>query len=470
MNNREERISLRLEGVSTNKIKEDAVKILQTSIQAVDPRVVLKNVVSLAQNKLRVQDLEYDLDAYDNILVIGGGKASGLMAQTMEEILSEKISKGRVNVLQGTKENFTTKKIILQEGTHPIPNQAGKENTQRILDLVKTTGKNDLVISLISGGGSALLCLPLERISLEHMRKTVKMLMNAGASINELNAVRKHISRIKGGKLAKAAFPADVLSLIISDVVGNPLDVIASGPTVPDSTTFQHAKQVLKRYHLWEKVPCSVSTLFEDGINGEVPETPKEKEKIFDHVENLIIANNRQAIKAGKKQAEELGYQTRILSSYIEGEAREVGTVLGAISLEIYRHHCSSNKPIVLLGGGESTVTVTGHGNGGRNQELALSSALKIAGETGITLASIDTDGIDGDSPAAGALINGKTIPRARKKNIQAHKFLENNDSFTFFKKLGGFLFSGPTGTNVNDLICIILQPSHSKRLSRKNQ
>lgn len=318
--------------------------------------------------------------------------------------------------------------------------------------------KHDLVISLISGGGSALIPLPAKEITLEDMQQTIDQMMEAGANINELNAVRKHLSQLKGGQLAKAASPATMLNLIISDVVGDPPDVIASGPTAPDTSTFNDAKDVLQKYGLLSDVPSAVSHRIARGVKGEIPETPKPEDQVFNKVNNIIIANNRKALKGAARKARELGYNTRILSSYIEGEARDVGTVMGAIGMEMSKHESPLRKPLAVLGGGETTVTVTGGGRGGANQELALAAALKIEGTNDLLIGSIDTDGIDGNSEAAGAIVDGGTIPKARESESDPKDHLERNDSYTFFKKVGGLIVTGPTGTNVNDMVCIIVE------------
>lgn len=449
--------SLNILNMKDNKLKKDVSSILTTALKAVAPHTIINNAITLSNDMLCINGHEYDLPKYEHIYVIGGGKASGGMAQAIEEHLKDHISKGYVNVLQDTKNQFQTEKIELQEGSHPLPDEMGHSGTKEILKLAHEAGENDLILFLISGGGSALLCAPAEGISLREMKKTTKIMMNAGAPIDELNTVRKHLSRIKGGLLAKEAFPATVVTLLISDVIGDPLDAIASGPTAPDPSTYQEAKRVLEHYDLWKVIPSAVIDRLRKGIKGEIPETLKEGDNIFQRVTNIILANNRRALKAAKKQASFLGYKTKLVSGYIEGEAREVGKVLGAIAVEEKKHHSNSERSLILLAGGETTVTVEGHGRGGSNQELALGAALKIKDEADILLASLATDGIDGNSPAAGAVVDGKTIKKARGRHQDPISYLENNDSYGFFKEIGGLIRTGPTGTNVNDLICILV-------------
>ncbi len=443
--------------MSIEKFKRDTFEIFKAAVEAANPVKALKNSVKVSNGKIHVLGYQYNLNKYENIYVVGGGKASGLMAQTIEEILGGKITRGHVNVLKGTKRNYKTRVIELNEASHPIPDLQGLTGARKILETAMEAGERDLVISLISGGGSALITMPSEGVSLEDVKETTNLLLKAGATINELNSVRKHISQVKGGQLAKAAYPAEMLNLIVSDVVGDPLDVIASGPTSPDTTTFQEAKNVLLKYNLWSKVPKSVSKRIEMGVKGLIPETPKPGEKIFRRVRNIVIANNRLAVEAAAKKAEELGYNAAVLSCYIEGEARHVGTVIGAIALEINKYNSPFKKPVAVLGGGETTVTVKGKGKGGRNQELVLGAALKIKGEKNLAVASMGTDGIDGNSEAAGAIAHGETVERALEKGMNPVSYLEENDSYTFFKELGDLIVTGPTGTNVNDITCIIV-------------
>jgi len=325
------------------------------------------------------------------------------------------------------------------------------------LEIAEKAGENDLVICLISGGGSSLMPLPRGDISIVDKKKITEALLKCGATINEINTVRKHISDFKGGWLAKKAYPATVLNLILSDVIGDPLDFIASGPTVPDSTTFHEAVKILKKYELWNTVPESIRKVLSDGEKGLIPETPKADDQVFKKVFTVVVGNNRFASLAACESLRSNGLNTLLLTSTLEGEARHVGTVLASIAREISISQNPVSKPAGIVAGGETTVTVKGKGLGGRNQEIALSAALKLEGMNGVVLASLSTDGVDGPTDAAGAIVDGKTLERAANKGLNPEEFLAENNSYNFFSELGDLIFTGPTGTNVNDVSVIIV-------------
>jgi len=404
-----------------------ALDCILSALNTVNPKQAVLNNVKRRGNLLVIGRYKFALTGYRNIYVLGGGKASGLMAEAIEEILGDKITSGVINVLKGTEKMVKTKKIKINGATHPIPGEEGVNSTKAMLEIARKAGKDDLIIVLISGGGSALMPCPADPVTLEDKKIVTNLLLKCGATINEINVVRKHLSEFKGGQLAKTAYPATLVNLIISDVVGDPLDIIASGPTVPDSSTFQDAYNVLKKYNLLNKIPENIKKRIQLGLSGKIEETPKPGDKIFRNVHNILIASNRTACIAAVKKARELGINSMLLSTYIEGEARE------------------------------TTVTVVGNGKGGRNQELALGSALKISGLNGIVIASVGTDGKDGTSDAAGAIVDGQTLKRAQKLGLDTTKYLANNNSYMFFKKLGDAIFTGTTGTNVNDLITIVV-------------
>lgn len=432
-----------------------ALDCILSALNTVNPKQAVLNNVKRRGNLLVIGRYNFALTGYRNIYVLGGGKASGLMAEAIEEILGDKITSGVINVLKGTEKMVKTKKIKINGATHPIPGEEGVSSTKAMLEIARKAGKDDLIIVLISGGGSALMPCPADPVTLEDKKMVTNLLLKCGATINEINVVRKHLSEFKGGRLAKTAYPATLVSLIISDVVGDPLDTIASGPTVPDSSTFQDAYNVLKKYNLLNKIPENIKKRIQLGLSGKIEETPKPGDKIFRNVHNILIASNRTACIAAVKKARELGINSTLLSTYIEGEARYVGAVLAGLAKEIHNYDTPIKKPAVIVCGGETTVTVVGNGKGGRNQELALGSALKISGLNGIVIASVGTDGKDGTSDAAGAIVDGQTLKRAQKLSLDATKYLANNNSYMFFKKLGDAVFTGTTGTNVNDLIII---------------
>jgi glycerate 2-kinase len=432
------------------KARELALASLEAALNAVDPRQIIKSRLSLKNSVLNVDGCSFDLDKFCNICVVGGGKASGSMAEGLEEVLGERITSGLVNVLHGTKDR--TSIIELHGASHPVPDEAGVEGTRRMLKMVGDAEKNDLVICLISGGGSSLMPLPRDDVSLSDKRAITGALLRSGATINEINTVRKHISDFKGGWLAKKAYPATVLNLILSDVVGDPLDFIASGPTVPDSTTFSDAIGVLKTYNLWSEAPASIVKVLKDGAKGLIPETPKADDKAFKKVYNVVVGNNRFSSLAACSQLKSKGLNTLLLTATLEGEARQVGIVLASMTREVSVSGNPVAKPAAIVAGGETTVTVTGEGLGGRNQEISLAAAPRLNGLDGVVVASLTTDGIDGPTDAAGAIVDGRTLARAAKIGLAPERFLAENDSYNFFSKLGDLIFTGPTGTNVDDI------------------
>jgi glycerate-2-kinase len=389
---------------------------------------------------------KFQLNKFDNIRIIGWGKASGLMAESIEKTVP--ITDGIVNIVKGTK--FKVTKIKLQEAEHPIPGEGSFQGTKKILEYAEKINENDLVICLISGGGSALLSQPIDGVTLEEKQILIDMLLKRGANINELNAVRKHISKVKGGRFAKELYPATIINFIISDVVGDPLDVISSGPTVPDSSTFLDAKQVLLKYGLWNS--SNACKIIEKGINGLIEETPKENDSIFKKVHSFIIGSNETALLAAKEYFESFGVRPEIIRN-VQGDAREAGRMFAGFL----------KKGKTFIAGGETTVKVTGSGLGGRNQEIAMSCALEIAGMENILFTSFGTDGIDGKSPADGAVVDGETIGRGEKLGLNAFEFQRNNDTYNFFKKINSAIMTGPTRTNVNDVMIGIAGVSKSK-------
>jgi glycerate 2-kinase len=437
------------------KARRLALESLEHALEAADPRQLLKARLNLKGSTLKVDKHSFDLAKYRNIYVVGGGKASGTMAEALEQILGRRITKGLVNVPHDTKNK--TGIIQLHGANHPVPDQAGVEGTRRILKIAEDAEENDLIICLISGGGSSLMPLPRGDVSLEDKRKITNTLLKSGATINEINTVRKHISDFKGGWLAKKAYPATILNLILSDVVGDPLDFIASGPTVPDSTTFDDAVKVLQKYNLWEKAPDSVRKVLSDGKKGLIPETPKAGDRVFKKVTNVVVGNNRYSSQAACENLRSSGLNTLLLTATLEGEARQVGIILASTAREVLASGNPLKKPAGIVAGGETTVIVTGKGKGGRNQEISLAAASNLADSDGVAIASLSTDGIDGPTDAAGAVADGKTLERAMKVGMHPDNYLADNDSYNFFSKLGDLIFTGSTGTNVNDISVIVV-------------
>ncbi len=443
---------------ATSEIKKAraiAVRTLEYTLDSVDAGKLLKSKMRMKDRCLCTNGYSFDLSQFQNVYVVGGGKAAARMALALEEILGKDITEGYVNVPYIGKTE--TKVIELNEARHPVPDESGVKGARRILEIVQKAGKSDLVIVLLSGGGSSLLPLPRDSISLNDKRYFTTDLLKSGATIGEINSVRKHLSLIKGGWLAKNACPATVLNLIISDVVNDTLETIASGPTVPDSTTFADARKILERYDLWADAPPAIRKLIMDGEQGLIEETPKPGNKCFKKVYSVILGNCYSSAIAAVEALKAQGLNTLLLTSRLEGEARTVGTVLSSIATEIDSSDNPVPKPAAVVVSGETVVTVRGNGKGGRNQELALSAALKIRGTKSVVLASLSTDGVDGPTHSAGAIVDGATLQRSKLLGLNAEKALVENDSYNFFSKLGDLIITGPTGTNVNDISLILV-------------
>lgn len=444
------------------RLRLDALDILEAAVNAVDPGEAVRRSLSVKGTHLTIRGAEWDLDRFEGIHVIGGGKACGAMAEAVEEILGDWISSGTVNVLKGTESRHDLDRISLNGVSHPIPDVDSVAAVQRMMDTLDGVGASDLVIVLISGGGSSLLTYPAKGISLEDIQDVTQKLLMSGATIGELNTVRKHLSAVKGGRLAQRSQGAAVISLILSDVVGDPLDTIASGPTAPDETTFGDARTVLERFGLWEGAPRTVRKRLEEGAKGKIRETPKPDDPVFQRVRNFVIGSNLVAAQAAVERAGALGYNVELVSTEVEGEAREVGRSFAEAAIAVTRHGLPVGAPAVLVAGGETTVSVTGVGVGGRNMEVALAALEGIEGMASV-VAALATDGIDGPTVAAGAMVDGSTLVRARARGLDPSKYLSENDSYTFFQRLGDAFITGPTGTNVNDLtIILVADPEES--------
>jgi glycerate-2-kinase len=439
----------------TRKARQIALESLDTALTCVEPGKLLKSQVFMENSEFIAGEHRFDLSKIENIYVLGGGKAAGAMAGALEEILGMRIKEGVINVPDG--DQHKTHIVKKQEASHPIPDNRGVEGTRSMMSIAGKAHKDDLVIVLISGGGSSLMPLPRNGITLEDKQNITNCLLKSGARIQELNAVRKHISNFKGGWLAKKAFPASILNLILSDVVGDNLDAIASGPTTPDSTTFADARRVLEKYNLWKNAPLSIRKLLLSGAKGCIAETPKPDDSSFQKVKSLILGNCRSAAIAATRHLRAAGLNALLLTTTLEGEAKCAGDMLGTLANSIGRMNEPIPKPAAIVAAGETTVAVIGNGRGGRNQELVLGAALRLDGAEGVVVASLSSDGIDGPTNAAGAIADAKTVARATRKGIDPKKMLSQNDSNTFFTKLGDTIITGSTGTNVNDISVIIV-------------
>lgn len=436
-------------------MRQDALTIFHAGLKAVDPVNAIKRHLHRQGDTLEIQGQRYELSTFDGIYVVGMGKAAAVMAQALEQLLGDRLRAGIVNVKVGHAVPLSI--IQVHEAGHPIPDEAGWRGAQQIVDLLRQTGENDLVLCVISGGGSALLPCPAEGLTLEDKQQVTQLLLECGATIHEINAVRKHISQVKGGRLARLAWPSTVISLILSDVIGDTLDTIASGPTAPDQTTFDDCLRLLQQYQIQDRIPAPVLEHLQRGARGEIEETPKADDPIFQRTRNVIVGSNILAVKAAQHKATELGYHSLLLSSFIEGEAKEVAKVHAAMAKQILSTGHPVQRPACLISGGETTVTIRGRGRGGRNQEFALAAALAIAGLKDVVMLSGGTDGTDGPTEAAGGIVDGTTVARAKALGLDAEAYLRENNSYGFLQPLGDLLITGPTYTNVMDVQLVLV-------------
>lgn len=447
-------------------------EIFKAALDQVDPYQLVRQKLSLDGSFLVItkdnQEVTYNLEKFNHIHVVGAGKATARMALAVEEVLGNRLTDGLISVKYGFTEQLRSIQVV--EAGHPIPDQAGMVAAQRIHQLANAADKTHLFIGLFSGGASALLPFPASfkehtnalAASLEEKRGLTDQLIKSGASIQEINCVRKHISMIKGGRLAETIAPATSVNLILSDVIGNQLDIIASGPTAPDPSTFQMARAILREYHLDKAIPKSVERVLEAGINGQIPETPDEENNLFGKVENIIIGDNELCLNGALRKARTLGYQSSIVLAGLTGEAKTAGkTIFKSVRAAVSDQH-KTNSPLCFIYGGETTVTVTGDGMGGRNQELALGFLTVLEKESAmreVYLLSASTDGNDGPTDAAGAIVCEEIIQNSKRKGLLSNDYLANNDSYTFFKKTNGLLKTGPSNTNVCDIQVVIVRP-----------
>jgi glycerate 2-kinase len=423
-----------------------AAELQRAALAAVEPGAAVRQHLRRQGDLVHVGDRSYNLGEYEHVYVVGGGKAAVPMAATVADVLGDRLTNGIVVTKVGhAGSGPPLPGLRVLEAGHPVPDRNSVRGAQAIADLARQATARDLIVCLISGGGSALLTLPVEGLDLDDLQELTDALLRSGATINELNTVRKHWSSFKGGNLARLAAPAAVVTLVLSDVVGDPLDVIASGPTVPDPTTTVDAQEILDRYSIWPGRPVPFQ------------ETPKPGDAVFERVHHVIVGSNRQAAVAALERARQLGFNGLLLSTYVEGEAREVARVAAALAKGVRSYGDPIPAPACLVWGGETTVTIRGDGKGGRNQELALAAALALEGWPGVMLVPLATDGTDGPTDAAGALVTGETVARARALGLDPLAALMANDSYTFFDELGDLIRTGPTGTNVNDLLFLLV-------------
>jgi hydroxypyruvate reductase len=434
-------------------LRRHAATIFRAALKAADPEEAVRRYLRVDGETLIAGKRRYPFRNYERVFVVGAGKASAAMAKAVERALGRRIEGGLVNVKYGHVAKL--RRVELNECGHPVPDDPGIRGARRIFEIASQASADDLIVCVISGGGSALMPLPADGITLDEKQATTKLLLACGASIHEINAVRKHISRIKGGQLARAAAPAQVISLLLSDVIGDDPDVIGSGPTAPDASTFARAGQILEKYGIEDRVPAPVRERIGRGVRGELEDTPKR----LDNVHNLVVGSNLLAVDAAASAAKELGYRTMVLSTFVEGETREVARMHAAILKEIAQHGRPLQRPACVITGGETTVTLRGDGKGGRNQEFVLAAAMDLAGVPGVTVLSGGTDGTDGPTDAAGAVADGESIARAAQLGLNAQDFLARNDAYNFFGPLNDLLMTGPTNTNVMDARILLAGP-----------
>jgi len=433
-----------------------AAQLQQAALRAVDPAEAIYKCVSRIGDRLLVDQQAYPLNDYDHVYVVGCGKAAVPMADAVCEVLRDAFESGVIITKYQHVDRPLPERLIVREAGHPVPDENSVAATRDLVTLIQRATPRDLIVCVISGGGSALLTLPVDDLSLADLQTTTQLLLRAGATIHQINTVRKHLDAVKGGGLARLANGATLITLILSDVIGDDLSVIASGPTVPDPSTFADAWHVVKQFDLVLQLPAPVRLRLEAGKQGKIADTPKPGAPLFERVQTVIIGSNVRAALAAEAAAKQLKFNTLLLSTSIQGEAREVAKVAAAIANEVQRYNRPVAKPACIIWGGETTVTLKGNGLGGRNQELALAAALGIDELPNTLIAALGTDGTDGPTDAAGAIATGDTVGRGRSIGLDAATYLAANDAYHYFEALGDLIITGPTGTNVNDLVLIL--------------
>jgi hydroxypyruvate reductase len=442
---------------------EDLKNIYRDAVREVDPAALIQSRVKKDGRTLWIRspdtNISEDLSRYKQVIVLGVGKASARMASAIENILGDELSEGFVITKYG--HGLKLRKIKGMEAGHPVPDENSLEGARILAQMAAAADENTLIINLISGGGSSLFCLPAEGISLEDKRQTTKALLASGADIDEMNCIRKHISQVKGGGLARIASPARLINLILSDVIGDRIDTIASGITAPDTTTFQDALSIVRKYALEDKLPQAVRDHLSQGAQGKIPETPKASDPAFRDTVNIILGNNTLACNAAYATAKRLGYDTRILSATLAGEASEAGSYFAQLAKEIDSGKAGIAKPAAMIAGGETTVTIRGKGKGGRNQEMALAFAIELHKilpcSSNIFFLSAGTDGSDGPTDAAGAFVTPAIMEKMKAISAQAAASLAENDAYNFFSNTGDLFKTGPTYTNVCDMQILLV-------------
>jgi len=437
-------------------MKRDAGEILNACLDAADPEAAVRRSVEIRGHELVLGGVtRIDLREFGRVYVVGAGKASAVMAKALEELLGDHVAGGVVSVKYG--HGVRLRRVQVLEAGHPVPDSAGEAAASKIIGLLESLGVHDLVIACISGGGSALLPAAAAGITLGDKQEVTAALLAVGADIHEMNAVRKHLSRTKGGNLMRVAYPATVINLMLSDVVGDHWDTIASGPFVPDGTTFQDVLRILEGYDILAKVSHLIAVRVREGAEGRIEENPQRGDPIFDRVFSLVVGSNIQSLRAAAEKARELGYNAVILSSTLEGDTTQAALFHAAVAEEARSTGNPISPPACILSGGETTVVIKGSGLGGRNQHFALSLVKKASTISDALFLSVGTDGTDGPTDAAGATVDATTLERALNLGLDPEAYLRDNDSYRFFEKLGDLIVTGPTRTNVMDVRIILL-------------
>ena len=443
--------------VQAKKVRRDCLAVLEHVLQAIDPFALTRNNLELRGDRLIVaRRLTLDLSGYRNIYVLGAGKAVYKMALAVERVLASRLTTGWINIPARPKRN-ELKRIKVTVARHPTPDRAGEHGANTIRSILEKANKDDLVIAVISGGGSALMPLPADGVTLPEKIKLTSLFLKTAATIHEINVVRKHVSAIKGGQFARYAYPATLVALYVSDIIDDIVDIQASGPTAPDPSTFSDAIDILKRHGIWQSAPSSIRRRLLLGAKGSIPETPTFTDEVFQkgRVHNFTIANHDTAVEASAEAGGRLGYHVLPLTSSIQGEAREVAKVIVSVGKQVRRYGRPLRRPALIIAGGETSVNVRGKGKGGRMQELSLAGLLHI--KDGMTLVGFATDGVDGltPRPTAGAFADIGTKRRGQEQGLDVQKYLADNNSYAYFHKVGDHIITGPTGTNVADLMLL---------------
>lgn len=448
----------------TLDLRASAAQLQQAALRAVDPAEAVYKHLSRIGPQLLIDTHAYDLRGFERVFVVGAGKAALPMTEAVCEVLRDQLTAGVIITKYGHTDRPLPDQLRVYEAGHPVPDHNSIDATRQLAALLRSATPRDLVIVVLSGGGSALMTLPADAISLADLQTATQWLLGAGATIHQINTLRKHVDDIKGGGLVRLAHGATIITLILSDVIGDDLSVIASGPTVPDPSTFADAWRVIEDFAVIDQLPESIRQRLWAGKHGHIADTPKPGEALFDQVQTVIIGSNVRAALAAEAAAKQLKFNTLLLSTSVQGEAREVAKVAAAIAQDIQRYNRPLAKPACVIWGGETTVTLKSHGLGGRppfggrNQELALAAAIAIDGLPNTLIAALGTDGTDGPTDAAGAIVTGETVGRGRSIGLEAAAFLAANDSYHFFEQLGDLIKTGPTGTNVNDVLFILVE------------